>query len=106
MVKNKLGFMSAFLVKSVVIGCLHCVVSVLLYRGMVVNQLPILQSELLVFGVPSLIALIAYGTVFWLSGFLQAKPVLRLAIMLGFSLLATCLSSWLFMLVAFNSYGT
>jgi hypothetical protein len=98
--------MLAFLIKFIVIGCLHCVVSVLLYRGMVVNQFPILQSEALVFALPSLIALIAYGAVFWSKGFLQARPVLRFAIMLAVSLLSTCLSSWLFMLVAFNRYGT
>jgi hypothetical protein len=96
--------MRAFLIKTVVIGCLHCVVSVLLYRGMVVNQFP--KSELLVFDLPALIALIAYGIIFWTSGFLQAKLGLRIAIMLGFSLLAAGLSSWLFMLIAFNKYGT
>jgi len=98
--------MRAFIIKAVVVGCFHCAGGVLLYRGRVVNHLPVLNSDFLVLLLPALIALIAYGAIFWASGFLQAKPGLRLAIMSGFSLLATCLSSWLFMLIAFNKYGT
>ena len=97
--------MITFILKIVVIGFLHCLGGVLLYRGMVVKGIPILQSELLVFYLLFLIALIAYGTVFWSSGFLQTRPVLRLAIMLGVSLLATCLSTWLYLLFALNRYG-
>ena len=98
--------MRTFLIRIVAIGCLHCIGGVLLYRGRVVNQLPMLESDLLVFDLPALIALIAYGIAFWSNGFLRAKPALRIVIMLGVSLLATCLSSWLFMLIAFNKYGT
>jgi hypothetical protein len=98
--------MRAFLIKIVVIGCLHCVGGVLLYRGWAINKLPILESDLLATYLPFLIALIAYGAVFWSSGFLQTKPVLRLAIMLGFSLLAACLSFSLYMLIALNTYGS
>ncbi len=99
--------MLAFLIKIVVIGCLHCVSGVLLYRDMMVNKPPIVESEFLVLDLPSLIALIAYGAVFWSSGFLQTKPALiRLAIMLGFSLLAAFLSWWLYMLIALNTYGS
>jgi hypothetical protein len=65
-----------------------------------------LQSDLLVIYLPALIAVIAYSGFFWSHGFLQAKPALRLATMLGFSLLATAVSSWLLMLIAFNKYGT
>lgn len=105
-VRSCRGNMLGFLTKIVVIGGLHWVAGALLYRGRVVNHLPLLQSDLFVFLLPALIATIAYGVVFWSSEFLQAKPALRLAITFVFSLLATGLSSWLFMLVAFNTYGT
>jgi hypothetical protein len=66
--------MLGFLIKIVVIGWLHCVVSVLLYGGMVVNGLPISQPELFVFALLSLIALIVYCAIYWSSGFLRTKP--------------------------------
>jgi hypothetical protein len=53
-----------------------------------------------------LIALIAYGAVFWSSGFLQAKPSARIMVMLGFSLLAVFLSFSVIMLIGLNTYGS
>lgn len=98
--------MRAFLIKIVVIGCLHCISGVLLYREMVFNPLPIFRSEFLVLFLPALIALIAYGAVFWSSGFLQAKPSARIMVMLGFSLLAVFLSFSVIMLIGLNTYGS
>ena len=98
--------MLPLVIKVVVIGSLHCAGSVLLYRGRVVNHLTLLKSDLLVIFVPALVALIAYGTVFWSSGFLRAKPGARIAGLLAFAIVLTCFSSWLFMVIAFNRYGT
>lgn len=98
--------MKTFFIKVLVIGCLHCAIGVLLYRGMVLSHIPMLQSELLVFDIPFLVALIAYGAAFWTSGFIKEKPVLRMVALLAVSLVVTFLSFWLFMIVSFNRYGT
>ena len=98
--------MRAITIKALVVGFFHCAAGLLLYRGRVVDHFPVLQSDFLVFLLPALIALIAYGVVFWSSGFLRAKPALRLVVTSGASLLASCLSSGLLTLVAFNRYGT
>ena len=95
-----------FAVKIGVIGCLYCIAGTLLYRGRVVNRLPALESDLVVFALPLLLVLIGYGAVFWLSHFFEATPRIRIAGMVGFSVLAAALSHWAFILIAFNMYGT
>lgn len=98
--------MTAFLIESLVIALGHCIGGVLLYRGRIISQVPILQSDFLVFLLPSLLALIAYGAAYWCSGFFQARPVMRIATMIGLSILMSGLSAWLSMSVAFTRYGT
>jgi len=97
--------MTTFL-KVAFVAIAHCVAGVLLYRGRVFSHVEILQSDLLVFFLPGFLALIAYGAVYWTSGILQAKPILRIVIAIPFSLFAVCFSSWLFAVIAFNQYGT
>lgn len=98
--------LAALLIKLALVGCVHCAIGVLLYRGRVVNRMPGMQSDFLVFILPALLALVAYGACFWSSRLLQAKPAARIVTLLVISILAVWMSSWLFMLVAFNKYGT
>jgi hypothetical protein len=98
--------MLSLLIKTITIAFLHCIGGLLLYRGRVVIKHGILQSDLLVFVLPALFALLAYSIVYWYSAFLEGKLTLKIVAMLGFSLMATCLSFWLSMVVAFNVYGT
>src|SRR5256885_17257639 len=98
--------MVRLLMKMGAIALLHCIVGVLLYRGRVVSHIPILHSDVVVFAIPCVAALIAYGVASWSARFLETTPVLRILTVTTVSVVATFLSFWLFMLVAFNRYGT
>ena len=79
---------------------------VFLYRGRVLKQLSLLESDFLVFYLPLFLAFIANCVVFWSSKLLQAKPLFRFSGMLGVSVLVAFLSFWLTMVIALNTYGS
>jgi hypothetical protein len=64
-----------------------------------------LQSDFIVFYLPFILAMMAYGIAYWSSGFCGQKPTLRIVTTLAFSFSATFLSLWLYMVVALNKYG-
>jgi hypothetical protein len=98
--------MRATSIKFTAIACLHCLVGVLMYRGRVVGKVPFLESDFLVFALPALLAAIGYGIAYWSTGALHTRLVARLMSLVGISVVATGLSFWVFMLIAFNKYGT
>lgn len=98
--------MTKYFLVSLAIGCGHCLIGVILYRGRAIDRIPVLQSDILVFLLPALVALSAYTATYWWIGFLQSKPGLRIMTMVGLSILWTGFSFWLSLLIAFNRYGT
>lgn len=91
-----------FFLLSLATAAIHCGVGVLLYRGRILDQAPILHSDLLVFLLPFIVALFAYAAAFWFTGFLHRRVVVLLSV----SFLMACISTFLFMFIAFNRYGT
>ena len=90
-----------------VVYCLHSALEFVLYRGRVVSHWMLSDSDFVVFAVPNLLALVAYAVVFarW-SRTRQMDWILRLALVLVLTLLATFFSFWGSLLIPLNTYGT
>jgi hypothetical protein len=80
----------------------HVVVGVILYRGRAVSRWAISDSDFVIFALPFILAVVGYFYVFrwipWLQGHRTAR--ISVALVVGF------LSSWAYMLVALNTYGS
>lgn len=87
------------------LACLHVITAVLLYRERVTGQLALAESDVVVFVMPTLIALVGFCAVFWFSGLLRFHRKQRIGVTIGFSLAATGFSFFVFMLLALNLYG-
>jgi FtsH-binding integral membrane protein len=85
---------------------LHCVAQFVLYRGMVLDKWPRAHSDVLVFALPSFLALAAYALVF--SRWVMSKPwnaAAKIAIVVVLTLVVGFLSFWGSLLIPLNTYG-
>jgi len=98
--------MKTLIGKYLIIACIHCLTAVLLYRGRIVSHFRLCDSDFLVTVIPACFAFAAYCISFWSSSILQSNIGVRIVVMLGLAFLAVSLSFFLFMLIAFNLYGT
>jgi hypothetical protein len=97
--------MKKYAFKIVAIELLYCILGLLLYRWRVIHHTRASDSDWIVFFVPACLAFIANTIVFWSSGFLRIKPLMRIISTLFFSILATFLSFWLSLVINISAYG-
>jgi hypothetical protein len=94
------------ILKLLITAISHVIVGLWLYQGRVHNRHAIFHSDLIVFGLPALLALCAY-TYFIrreLLNRLSAPPSTTLS--LSLAVIPTILSSLVALYIAFNRYGT
>ena len=84
----------------------HCLVGFILYRGRAVSRWPICDSDLIVFEAPLVFALAAYAYVLFSSPWLRPRSGLRLLGMSAVCLILAFLSTWCYMVLALNNYGS
>src|SRR6185437_3250403 len=82
----------------------HVLVGLALYADRVMNKNDLPDS--VVFFLPWTVAALAYGTLFWRSGFTSSKTRSRLAITLAVALIAAVVSFGFMFTIAANQYGT
>jgi hypothetical protein len=79
-----------------------------LYRQRVVSGAEAWGSDLLVFGLPMVLAFVSFTMVFWPGLNAAPSPGVAMARLraLGFAALATAVSFWSYACIAFSRYGT
>jgi len=94
------------MLKVLIVAIGHVSLALWLYQGRVCNKHMILHSDLLVFGLPTLLALCAYGYVIR-PEVVKRLPAAPPAIAsLSLALIPTIASLEIFLYIAFNRYGT
>src|SRR5215468_1296672 len=88
-----------------VIFAAYITVGFLLYRWRVLSQSPARQSDLLVFGVPFLIAWAAFWFALWRSPFFRPRALYVYVAIVAASFAAAFLAFWLYMIFAATIYG-
>jgi len=89
-----------------VVFLVHCAVGFILYRGRVVSRCPVCDSDVFVFTAPLVLAVLGYGAVLFSSCWLRPRSVLRGFGLVLISFILVFLSSWCYMVLALNSYGS
>jgi hypothetical protein len=101
----RIGRMSIVAIAAVFIA--HGVLQFLLYRGRVVSHWSVADSDLFVFGLPNLLALSAYATIFsWMAMKRTSSASAKVAFVVLLTIVVGFFSMWGSMLVPFNTYGT
>ena len=85
-----------------IVFALHVGLGFLLYRGRVISGWMISESDLVVFILPIILAVIGYFVALRILPWFIAHPILNVMT----SLLATFLSLWCCLAVSFTKYGT
>jgi len=86
----------------VAIAALYAVSGTLLYRARASGVSPALHSDWLVFGVPALLAFVAFGAAFWRD----RQPPRRLVTVGAIAAGLTIATAFAYLFFAFNYYGT
>ncbi len=84
----------------------HCAVGLALYRGRMIGHWWMFESDAVVFGAPFLCALVGYGYVFFASPWAQNKTAFWRLLAAVSCLLLALLSTWVYMVIALNTYGS
>lgn len=90
----------------VTVFMLHCVIGFILYRGRSVGGWHIFDSDVVVFGVPFLLALAGYGYVLFASPWSRRRAFLPTILVGVGCLVLVVLSTWCYMFEALNTYGS
>jgi hypothetical protein len=85
---------------------LHGLLGFVLYRGRAVSRWPVCDSDLVVFAAPLVFALTAYASVLLSSPWLRPRSALRHLGMAVVCLILAFLSTWVYMFLALNNYGS
>ena len=80
-------------------------VGFLLYRGRRFSQSSFFESDLNIFTVPFLSAIVAYSCVLFSSGWLRPRSLAKWVGLLLIGFILACLSFWAYMVCALNTYG-
>ena len=88
------------------IALVQSIMTLLLYRARVANHPPLLDSDLLVFGVPAFAAACAHLIAFFSVHFLEDQLILRRIVIIALTIAATGLSFGATLLTIFNGYGS
>jgi len=84
----------------------HCAVGFILYRGRVVSRWHMCDSDLIMFDAPLVFALVAYASVLLSSPWLRPRSVSRSFGLAGICFILVFLSTWFYMVLALNTYGS
>jgi len=95
-----------FLGKMVIVGIAHIAVGVFLYYGRIKNLSAVLDSDLLVFVVPALLAFCGYVFITWSDTFPTYRLPVKLGLVALIALVATAISFTCAATVAFDRFGT
>ena len=88
----------------VLVAIVHVVVGFVLYGNRVVNKSEI--GDGVVFFLPWIAATVAYGVLFWRSGYLASKPRTRWIVAIAVALAAGLISSLAMLTICANKFGT
>jgi hypothetical protein len=84
----------------------HCLLGFVLYRGRVISRWPVCDSDFVVFAAPLVFALTAYAYVLISSPWLRPRSALRYFGMTAVCLILAFLSTWAYLFVSLNNYGS
>jgi len=84
----------------------HCLIGFLLYRGRVVSSWRVCDSDLIVFDAPFAFALAGYAWILFASPWLRPRSRVKTSILLAVCLILVFLSTWSYMVLALNTYGS
>ena len=84
----------------------HCLLRFVLYRGRAVSRWPVCDSDLVVFAAPLVFAITAYAYVLFSSPWLRPRSALRHLGIAAVCLILAFLSTWTYMVVSLNNYGS
>lgn len=98
--------MKTLLLQAIVIAIGYCSSILLCYRGRSMDAHPLFHSDLFVFIVPTVIAVMAYSALFWRNKPIVMPQLPKGVVSMGLAIAVTFILMLLSVLVAFNMHGT
>jgi hypothetical protein len=90
----------------VLVFLFHCAAGFILYRGTVVSHWRICDSDVIVFYAPLVFAFAAYAFALFSSPWLRPRSALRSFGLVFICFILVFLSTWCYMFLALNIYGS